>query len=85
MFLAGSLSLSSCLGSLLSDDNNSKHLPLVHYIPGSVLSTFLVLSSFNHPNNPIRQILLAVPFLGSRESLNDFPIITQLVGGGVRI
>lgn len=53
MFLAGSLSLSSCLGSLLSDDNNSKHLPLVHYIPGSVLSTFLVLSSFNLPNNPI--------------------------------
>lgn len=85
MFLAGSLSLSSCLGSLLSDDNNSKHLPLVHYIPGSILSTFLVLSSFNLLNNPIRQILLAVPFLGSRESLNDFPIITQLVRGRVRI
>lgn len=54
MFLAGSLSLSFCLGTLLSDYNNSKHLPLVYYVPGSVLSTLLVLSSFNLPNNPIR-------------------------------
>lgn len=41
--------------------------------------------SFDHHNNPIRDILLFVPLYKRAEKLSDFPYIVELVSGGAKM
>lgn len=57
---------------------------------GPVLSTFLMLSLFTVDNGSSKIGMVCGPTswrrkLQGRESLNDFPSITGLVAGGVRV